>query len=270
MVVVGYSDVDGVFIVRNSWGKDWGELDFDFGSISASVNTFSSLKGIEGNCYMPYNYLMSEEFGASDAWTLQSAKSIIDYKDGWAKRGKKGKAQAKTSSKGKASAKNGSAGKNGRAGGSRPGSAPINNAYVSTLLPGAVSILNSGRGVSFATNPHPATAYRGFVNDVVEDAIDYNEELPEEYLEIVEEFGNEEDEETEENEDEECEEVYVDDGGCCFSGYRRGRLVVVCSDQGNQPRSLQRTKKKTATREKMTKRSSTRTTTRRRATTKVS
>jgi hypothetical protein len=158
---------------------------------------------------MPYNYLMSEEFGASDAWTLQSAKSILDYKDGWAKGGKKGKAMA-----------SGKGGKKGRAVGSAGGGGggPVNNAYVPNLVPGAVSILNGGRGVPFATNPYPATAYRGFVNDIIEEAEEYNEELPDEYLEIIEEFANDDDEDEggEEEEDEEAEEVYVDEGGFGF------------------------------------------------------
>ncbi|KAI9020534.1 hypothetical protein DFJ74DRAFT_724722 [Hyaloraphidium curvatum] len=55
MLCVGYSDYDEVFIVRNSWGSDW---------------------GIEGNCFMPYNYLMSPEFGADDAWTLDPTRAL--------------------------------------------------------------------------------------------------------------------------------------------------------------------------------------------------
>ena len=41
MLCVGYSDADDVFIVRNSWGTDWGD---------------------EGYCYIPFDYLMNEDF----------------------------------------------------------------------------------------------------------------------------------------------------------------------------------------------------------------
>jgi C1A family cysteine protease len=35
MCIIGYNDDKKCFIVRNSWGKDWGD---------------------KGNCYMPYDY----------------------------------------------------------------------------------------------------------------------------------------------------------------------------------------------------------------------
>lgn len=50
MLCVGYSDPDRVFIVRNSWGEDWGD---------------------EGYCYMPYDYLMNPEYNDGDAWIIR-------------------------------------------------------------------------------------------------------------------------------------------------------------------------------------------------------
>ena len=47
MCAVGYSDPEGVFIVRNSWGPSWGDA---------------------GYCYIPYNYLMSEKLNLGDSW----------------------------------------------------------------------------------------------------------------------------------------------------------------------------------------------------------
>jgi C1A family cysteine protease len=46
MLCVGYSDPDRVFIVRNSWGSDWGD---------------------KGYCYIPYDYLMSEKYNDGDS-----------------------------------------------------------------------------------------------------------------------------------------------------------------------------------------------------------
>lgn len=48
MLCVGYSDPDQVFIVRNSWGEDWGD---------------------GGYCYIPYDYMTNPEFNA-DCWAL--------------------------------------------------------------------------------------------------------------------------------------------------------------------------------------------------------
>lgn len=50
VVVVGYDDVRGVFIVRNSWGAGWGD---------------------KGYCYFPYAYLLNENL-ASDFWTVRT------------------------------------------------------------------------------------------------------------------------------------------------------------------------------------------------------
>jgi hypothetical protein len=50
MLCVGYSDKDRVFIVRNSWGTEWGD---------------------RGYCYMPYDYLMSPTFNSGDSWIIR-------------------------------------------------------------------------------------------------------------------------------------------------------------------------------------------------------
>ncbi len=49
MLCVGYSDPDQVFIVRNSWGDDWGE---------------------QGYCYIPYDYMTKPDFN-HDCWTIR-------------------------------------------------------------------------------------------------------------------------------------------------------------------------------------------------------
>jgi len=48
LAVVGYDDTYG-FIVRNSWGKQW---------------------GVYGYCYMPYNYLCNKDL-VNDLWTIR-------------------------------------------------------------------------------------------------------------------------------------------------------------------------------------------------------
>ncbi len=62
MLCVGYSDVDQVFVVRNSWGSDW---------------------GVKGYCYMPYDYLMSETFNGGDCWILRSAAAVPNPQETW-------------------------------------------------------------------------------------------------------------------------------------------------------------------------------------------
>jgi C1A family cysteine protease len=48
MICVGFDDIRNVFIVRNSWGTEWGDL---------------------GYCYIPYKYLLNSTM-ASDFWVL--------------------------------------------------------------------------------------------------------------------------------------------------------------------------------------------------------
>jgi C1A family cysteine protease len=50
VVAVGYDDAKRNFIVRNSWGSDWGD---------------------KGYFYMPYEYLMASDY-ADDFWTIRS------------------------------------------------------------------------------------------------------------------------------------------------------------------------------------------------------
>ena len=54
MLACGYSDEDQVFLVRNSWGTDWGD---------------------RGYCYMPYEYLTNTDL-TGDCWTLRRANNL--------------------------------------------------------------------------------------------------------------------------------------------------------------------------------------------------
>ena len=60
MLCVGYSDPDRVFIVRNSWGKDWGD---------------------RGYCYIPYDYVINNEYNGHDSWIIKSVENL-DFSDG--------------------------------------------------------------------------------------------------------------------------------------------------------------------------------------------
>ena len=55
MLIVGYSDSNQTFIVRNSWGTNWGD---------------------SGYCYMPYDYVCNPEFNMDGMW---SARGLSDY-----------------------------------------------------------------------------------------------------------------------------------------------------------------------------------------------
>ncbi len=55
MCCVGYSDPDQVFIVRNSWGAQWGD---------------------HGYCYIPYDYMMDEELNGGDSWVIYAADPV--------------------------------------------------------------------------------------------------------------------------------------------------------------------------------------------------
>lgn len=50
VVAVGYNDEQRVFIVRNSWGNNW---------------------GLNGYCLMPYEYLLTAHL-TNDFWTIRS------------------------------------------------------------------------------------------------------------------------------------------------------------------------------------------------------
>lgn len=61
MLCVGYSDKDQVFIVRNSWGTEWGD---------------------SGYCYIPYGYLVDEKFNDGDNWIIRQLENL-DFESTW-------------------------------------------------------------------------------------------------------------------------------------------------------------------------------------------
>lgn len=52
MCVIGYDDRKQAFLVRNSWGRNW---------------------GIQGNCYLPYTYVLNR-FLTFDIWAMYSVE----------------------------------------------------------------------------------------------------------------------------------------------------------------------------------------------------
>ena len=60
MLCVGYIEADKVFIVRNSWGEDWGD---------------------KGYCYIPYDYLLHEDFNDGDNWIIRNITDL-DFSQG--------------------------------------------------------------------------------------------------------------------------------------------------------------------------------------------
>jgi len=62
MCAVGYSDSENVFIVRNSWGADWGD---------------------NGYCYIPYAYLMSPKFNDGDCWVFVPKIPVDPPREVW-------------------------------------------------------------------------------------------------------------------------------------------------------------------------------------------
>ena len=63
MLCVGYSDRDQVFIVRNSWGEEWGD---------------------RGYCYIPYAYLMNEKYNDGDSWIIRRVEDPSIDESTWA------------------------------------------------------------------------------------------------------------------------------------------------------------------------------------------
>ncbi len=55
MIVVGYIESHKVFIVRNSWGENW---------------------GYGGYCFMPYNYIPNKEFNVGYNFSI---RGLTDY-----------------------------------------------------------------------------------------------------------------------------------------------------------------------------------------------
>jgi len=63
MLCVGYSDKDKVFIVRNSWGTEWGD---------------------NGYCYIPYDYLMNPSLNDADSWIIKQLDNLdFDNEEYW-------------------------------------------------------------------------------------------------------------------------------------------------------------------------------------------
>lgn len=62
MLCVGYSDVDRVFIVRNSWGTGWGD---------------------KGYCYMSYDYIMNKNYNHGDTWIIRDAEEVDGNEETW-------------------------------------------------------------------------------------------------------------------------------------------------------------------------------------------
>ncbi len=62
MLCVGYSDPDRVFIVRNSWGTEWGD---------------------RGYCYIPYDYLMSPKHNDGDSWLIRRLENLDVDAETW-------------------------------------------------------------------------------------------------------------------------------------------------------------------------------------------
>ncbi|HLP88648.1 MAG TPA: C1 family peptidase [Nostocaceae cyanobacterium] len=65
MLCVGYSDTDKVFVVRNSWGKEWGD---------------------KGYCYIPYDYMTNPELNG-DCWTIKSVTDVDLSEEVWEEEG---------------------------------------------------------------------------------------------------------------------------------------------------------------------------------------
>lgn len=63
MLAVGYSDPDQVFVVRNSWGPEWGD---------------------KGYCYIPYRYLMNEDYNFGDSWIIKRIDVLPPDEGTWA------------------------------------------------------------------------------------------------------------------------------------------------------------------------------------------
>lgn len=55
MLCVGYLDKDQLFIVRNSWGMEWGD---------------------QGYCYIPYKYVMHPELNGNDSWIVRTVEEL--------------------------------------------------------------------------------------------------------------------------------------------------------------------------------------------------
>lgn len=62
MLCVGYSNKDRMFIVRNSWGSGWGD---------------------QGYCYIPYDYVMHQDYNGHDSWIIKSVSDLDFSAEVW-------------------------------------------------------------------------------------------------------------------------------------------------------------------------------------------
>ncbi|MGG6237442.1 C1 family peptidase [Nodosilinea sp. AN01ver1] len=62
MLCVGYSDKDRMFIVRNSWGPEWGD---------------------RGYCYVPYDYVIHDDYNGHDSWIIKSLSDLDFSAEVW-------------------------------------------------------------------------------------------------------------------------------------------------------------------------------------------
>ncbi|HEY9736442.1 MAG TPA: C1 family peptidase [Trichocoleus sp.] len=62
MLCVGYSDKDRMFIVRNSWGSEWGD---------------------QGYCYIPYDYVIHADYNGHDSWIIRSLSDLDFSTEVW-------------------------------------------------------------------------------------------------------------------------------------------------------------------------------------------
>lgn len=62
MLCVGYSDRDKRFIVRNSWSDDWGD---------------------NGYCYIPYKYIIHQDYNGHDSWIIKSVSDLEFDRELW-------------------------------------------------------------------------------------------------------------------------------------------------------------------------------------------
>ncbi len=62
MLGVGYSDKDRVFIVRNSWGEEWGD---------------------KGYCYVPYDYIVNPKYNLGDCWRIRQLENVDFDQSTW-------------------------------------------------------------------------------------------------------------------------------------------------------------------------------------------
>jgi C1A family cysteine protease len=58
MLLVGYDDSQREFVVRNSWGRDW---------------------GVDGHCFIPYEYVLGADGSQTEFWALNPPSSVTVF-----------------------------------------------------------------------------------------------------------------------------------------------------------------------------------------------